>query len=249
VYYQRALKIAPVSAQLLNNAANHYLSSGDRSRARELYLKAVALDPQHPNAKLQLARMSVEDKRGRPALGYLSHLGNDDSSNPVVLELRARALSLTDQCVEASEVVKRLVGQADSDWRIHFSAGAVFARCKLYDQAEASFSRALDADTRNFDILYNLGLAALQAGHNDRAASVFETALNERSEDVDCLYQLSHAYIRQERKADAAALLAKAEKLAPERADILLLLAQVSTQLEFYQDGASTYHPGGRTPG
>ena len=29
-YYERALKIAPGSAQLLNNAANHYLPSGNR---------------------------------------------------------------------------------------------------------------------------------------------------------------------------------------------------------------------------
>ena len=60
---------------------------------------------------LQLARMSVEDKRGRQALGYLSHIRDNDSSNPVVLELRARALSLSGQCAEASEMVKRLEGQ------------------------------------------------------------------------------------------------------------------------------------------
>jgi tetratricopeptide (TPR) repeat protein len=241
VYYQRALKIAPGSVQLLNNAANHYLASGDRIRARELYLKTLALDPRHSNANLQLARLSVEDKRGRAALGYLSHLGDNDGGNPVVLELRARALSLSGQCSDATEVVKQLEGQPAGDWRIHFSAGAVYAGCKFYDQAEASFSRALDADPRNFDILYNLGLAALNAGHFDRAASVFETALNERPEEVDCLYQLSHAYVRQGRKVDAAALLARAGKLAPGRADILLLLAQVSAQLEFYQDAAATY--------
>ena len=166
-----------------------------------MYLEALALDPQHPNANLQLARMSVEDKRGRAALGYLSHLGDKDGGNPVVLELRARALSLAGQCSDAAEVVKQLEGQPAGDWRIHFSAGAVYAGCKFYDQAEASFSRALDADPRNFDILYNLGLAALNAGHFDRAASVFETALNERPEEVDCLYQLSHAYLRQERKS------------------------------------------------
>jgi len=40
---------------------------------------------------------------------------------------------------------------------------------------------------------------------------------------------------------DAAALLTKAERLAPGRTDILLLLAQVSAQLEFYQDAAATY--------
>src|SRR4051794_11889153 len=41
VFYQRALKIAPGSVQLLNNAANHYLVSGDSIRARELYLKTL----------------------------------------------------------------------------------------------------------------------------------------------------------------------------------------------------------------
>jgi len=66
-YYRRALKIAPASAQLLNNLANHYLARGNRSQAREFYLKAVAIDSEHPNANLQLARISVEEKRGRHA--------------------------------------------------------------------------------------------------------------------------------------------------------------------------------------
>src|SRR5258708_16021810 len=84
-YYQRALKIAPGSSQLLNNSANHYMASGDRSRARAFYLQAVAIDPQHPNANLQLARMNVEEKRGLQARGYLNRLGNSASSDPVSL--------------------------------------------------------------------------------------------------------------------------------------------------------------------
>ncbi len=240
-YYGRALKIAPGSAQVLNNVANHYLASGNRSQAREFYTKAVAIDSQHPNANLQLARMSVEDKRGRQALGYLNHLRDSASSDPVVLELRARALSLSGQCLEASAVVKQLESQPGGDWRTHFSAGAVYGGCKLYDQAEASFSRALDAAPRNFDILYNLGLAALHAGNAERAASVFEVALTERPEDADCLYALSQAHLQRERTVDAAVVLTKARRLAPERSDIVLLLAQISAQVEFYQDAAASY--------
>jgi tetratricopeptide (TPR) repeat protein len=238
-YYQRALKIAPGSAQLLNNAANHYLASGNRSRAREFYLKTVAIDPQHPNANLQLARMSVEEKQGRPALAYLHRL--PESNDPGMLELRARALGLNGQCREAGELARRLDSQPGGDWRVHFSAGSIYAGCKIYDQAEAAFSRAFDADPRNFDILYNLGMAALHAGHTERAAGVFEIALNERPADVDCLYALSQTYLQRERAVEAAALLTKAEKLPPGRADVLLLLAQVSAQLEFYQDAAASY--------
>ena len=240
-YYQRALKIAPASAQLLNNVANHYLASGNPSRAREFYLKTVAIDPQHPNANLQLARMSVEEQHGRQALVYLNRVGNSGSADPVLLELRARALGLAGECSAAGKIASGLENQVAGDWRVHFSAGAVYAGCKLYDQAETSFSHALDAEPRNFDILYNLGLAALHAGHTERAASVFEVALNERPQDADCLYGLSQAYLKGQRPVDAAALLTRAEKLAPGRADILLLLAQVSAQLEFYQDAAATY--------
>ena len=238
-YYQRALKIAPGSAQLLNNAANHYLASGNRSRARELYLRAVAIDSLQPNANLQLARMSVEDKQGQQALGYMRRL--PQSNEPGMLELRARALGLNGQCPEAGEIAKTLESHSAGDWRIHFSAGSIYAGCKIYDQAEAAFSRAFDADARNFDVLYNLGLAALHAGHTERAASVFEIVLRERPEDIDCLYALSQTYLQRERAVEAAALLTKAERLGPGRADVLLLLAQVSVQLEFYQDAVASY--------
>ncbi len=238
-HYQRALKIAPGSAQVLNNVANHYLASGNRNHARDFYLKAVARDPRHPNANLQLARISVEEKQGRQALVYLHQLPEGD--DPGILELRARALGLNGQCPEAAEIAKRLEGQSTSDWRVHFSAGSIYAGCKVYDQAEAAFSRAFDTDARNFDVLYNLGLAALHAGHTERAAGVFEIALRERPEDIDCLYALSQTYLQRERAVEAAALLTKAERLAPGRAEVLLLLAQVSAQLEFYEDAAASY--------
>jgi tetratricopeptide (TPR) repeat protein len=70
---------------------------------------------------------------------------------------------------------------------------------------------------------------------------VFEIALNERPQDADCLYALSQAELQAERTVEAAALLTRGERLAPGRTDILLLLAQVSAQLEFYQDAAASY--------
>jgi len=240
-YYQRALKLAPGSAQVLNNAANHYLASEDHRQARELYLKVIAVEPRHVNANLQLAQMSVEEKRGAEALADLDRLGEAANSDPAVLLVRARALALTGRCADAGTLLENLEGQAAGAPGLFFSTGLAYAECKRYDEAERSFSRALDADSKNPEILYNLGLAALGAGHAERAASVLETARSERPEDIDCLYALSRAYLKQERPADAAPLLTKAQKLAPERADVLLLLAQVSYHLEFYEDAAATY--------
>jgi tetratricopeptide (TPR) repeat protein len=93
-YYQRALKLAPNSAAVLNNLGNHYLASGDRAQARKFYLRAVAIDPHHANANLQLAQMSVEEKDGKQALAYLSHLQNSEKPDADVALLKARALAL-----------------------------------------------------------------------------------------------------------------------------------------------------------
>ena len=240
-YHQRALRLAPHSAQVLNNLGNHYLANGNTKRAREFYLKAIAVDPRHANANLQLAQMSVEAKEGRQALGYLSRLGNAASSDSSVLLLRTRALALAGQCPEASRLAGSLENQVNARPGVHFSIGLALVDCKLYDRAENSFSRALSGDPGNFEVLYNLGLAALEAGHADRAAGALETALKARPEDVDSLYALSRSYLQQDRLVDSASLLANTRKLAPDRADILLLLAQVSTRLEFYADAASAY--------
>lgn len=236
-YYQRALKAGPNSAQVLNNVANHYVATGDRGRAREFYLKAVAIDPHHPNANLQLAQMCVDEKKGGPALQYLSQLSQSDAADAGVLLLRARALALDGQCSHISEMLGQINGQEYPGSNLEFSIGTVYADCKLYHQAEESFSRALNADPADFDMLYNLGLAALEAGHWDRAAKALETALQQRPDDSDCLVALARAYLKQERLEDASALLRK----SPERPDALLLLAEVSVRLESYKDAAAAF--------
>jgi tetratricopeptide (TPR) repeat protein len=240
-YYQRALKLAPNSAQVLNNVANHYLASGDRDPARKFYMMTVAIDPHHANANLQLAQISVDDKQGRQALIYLSRLADSAKTDSATTLLHARALALSGQCSEAAPLLRSLEDQAGASPSLYFSAGMAYAQCKLYEEAEKSFSRVLDAEPTNFDVLYNLGLAAFQAGHSDRARGVLETALKHRPEDPDCLYALAQVYLKQERPVDAAALLAKAQKVAPGRADVVLFLAQITARLEFFKDAAAKY--------
>jgi len=190
--------------------------------------------------------MSVEDRDGAQALVYLDRLGLAANSDPAVLLLQSRTLALNGQCSDAARLLAPLEAQANGGPSVPFSAGLALAECHLYAQAEEFFTRALDADPGNFDALYNLGLAALEAAHADRATSVLEAARRQRPEDTDCLYALSRAYLKQERLADAVALLAKAQKLAPEQTEVLLLLAEVSFRIEFYEDAAAAYAEAGR---
>ena len=101
---------------------NHYLASGDRQRARELYLKAIAADPHHVNANLQLAQMSVEERLGSEALAYLNRLEDAANSDVAALLVRAQAMALTGLCADAGRLLESLEGQAGCRVRLRNGA-------------------------------------------------------------------------------------------------------------------------------
>ncbi len=251
-YYQRALKVAPNSAQVLNNVGNHFLASGASAEARKFYLRAIAIDPRHENAILQLAQMSVDDRDGKQALAYLSRLGDFANPEPATLLLRARALGLNGQCSDAAKLLSNLPDQASADPNVSFSTGMAFAQCKLYRDAENSFSRALAAEPSNFDVLYNLGLASLEAGHSERATSVLEAALKERPDDPDCRQALARArldlaIVRFHGQGAQAALSELDQTSAAERrGDYYLLRAQILDSMGKMQDAVDALNRGMR---
>ncbi|HET7213514.1 MAG TPA: tetratricopeptide repeat protein [Terriglobia bacterium] len=237
--YLQALRLAPHSASLHNNLGNHYLDQGDTARARAQYLKVVALDPGHPNANLQLAEMSIKAKEGNSALEYLSHLPESAFAQPAPALLRAQALHLAGKTKLGEDALDQIVQQAGSDPRTSFSAGMVDASWKRYSQAEQAFGQALKADPSNFDIQYNLGLAALNARDFQWALDMLQTAHGQKPNDPDVLLNFARAYSGAGRDDQAIILLARAMKEAPKRADVLLAAADTAARMGFYDDAAS----------
>jgi tetratricopeptide (TPR) repeat protein len=237
--YKRALAVAPGSPALLNNLGNHYVALGRADQARAAYLKVVAAEPRHPNANLQLAQLSVAAKQGPAALKYLEHLPPQDQASPPVEILRARALKLTGQDTAADTLLAEVEKNGGNGPGVVFSIGMVYVDWQRYADAERAFARALDSDPTNFDILYNLGLAAQHAGHLPRALEVYQVALRQRPKDADCLFNLATVYTQTGHPDEAIVPLTQAHNAAPERADILLALAQTSQDLGFYGDAAT----------
>lgn len=57
--YSQALRQGTPAPSLLNNAGNHYLICGQPAKARDLFERLLRLQPNHPNATLQLARLAI----------------------------------------------------------------------------------------------------------------------------------------------------------------------------------------------
>jgi tetratricopeptide (TPR) repeat protein len=240
-YYQRALALTPNSVSLLNNYGNHLLAIGQTTAARATFLKVVALNPAHPNANTQVARLTLDSKAakaGPEALRYLDRLPVKAQQQPETVLLRMRALYLSDRNAEADSILQSLAPAAQSDSRLSFSGGLALAAAGQYAKAEEWFSQALQLEPANFDVLYNLGLAASHAGHHDRAYNVLQTALQLRPDDVDVLYNLGAIDFGLNRNEAALPWLARAAKLAPDRSDVQHLLAQTTAALGYYPDSA-----------
>src|SRR5256886_11853605 len=94
-------------------------------------------------------------------------------------------------------------------------------------KAEAAFSRALETDPANIDILHNVGLAALRAGHLDRAQNVFEIAVQQSPDDVESIFNLARVHAAKGDRETALVLLARARRLAPNRSDLLVYMAKM----------------------
>jgi tetratricopeptide (TPR) repeat protein len=241
-FYNRALELAPRSVPLLYNLGNHFLTAGNPKRAESLYRKAVALDGRHPGANLHLAEMRVADKNGLAALGHLDQMPQSAQQEPVAQLLRGQALALSNRCTESGAVLGRLRPSVAGDSSFSFSIGLAYAACKRYSDAEASFSRALETDPANFDVLYNLGLVARHANHLERARQVFEIAVKQRPDDPDALYGLAEVLARTGEGLEAATLLYRLHGQVPERAAVALLLARTTEQLGYFDEASRSYH-------
>lgn len=84
--FDLAVRLAPRAASVWNNLGNHYVACGNPAKALDSFRKVLALDPAHPNANLQVARIAVDRKDGAEALRHLDVL-------PDAKSMGARAVS------------------------------------------------------------------------------------------------------------------------------------------------------------
>jgi Flp pilus assembly protein TadD len=236
--YEQAQKSGPPSPALLNNFGNHYLACGQPAKAEPYFEQLLKLNPSHPNANLQLARLAVERKQGAKALGHLARV---QENSPAVRMLRAEALYWAGRRADARAVLEALEREAGSDLRLLSALGAAYARLGAFDRAEAAFQRVLLERPADFDVLFHLGRAAARAGHFDRAQQALEAALKLRPEDADVLLELGRVYGARKESSRAVYLLAQARQRAPRRPEIVLALARAAEDAGFYGDSALAY--------
>lgn len=233
-FHRRALGLAPRSNSVLDKYGSHLLASGDENTARDIFLKAVALNPADAYANLELGQIALKHKDGPRALSYLNRLSPGQKDDPDVAVKRVIALELSGQTADANTLFAGLPVRSAA-------AGSALAEAGLFDKAETIFESLLAADPSNLKVMYNLGSVASRAGHYARAREVLGTALRQQPRNADVLYALAWAEDAAGQRESAFRWLAQAAQVAPERADVQRLLAIVAGDIHAYQDSVTAW--------
>jgi len=239
--HRQAIAKSPRSTEILNNYAAHLWLSGDEREAAKVYRQVVALDPAHFNANLQLARLALKERNPAEALQCLDRLPPGRQENPQVLLPRLEALYLSGDRGRADRLAARLSEMARADASLSFAAGMVLSNVEQFARAETFFESALAHDPANFNVLYDLGIAATRAGHQDRARQALEAALRQQPQNVDVLYGLACVDHALKQFETAIHLLSQAARLDPRRADVQKMLAVATGDLGALDDAAAAW--------
>ena len=205
--YQRADRLAPLSAASRLGLAKSYLGMEKRHWARRELERLAREEPQEPLYPLQLAGIFHDyqwfDMAEAQALRAIA-LSPDDAfahdrlgqalegRNEVGAALEAYAAALAKD--RASK--RRLVWPAYHLGRLLLEAGRT-------EEAEAALTEALRIDADHVDAIHDRGQALRKLGRWDEAVAAFETAATLAPTDGRIQYALSQIYRRLGRADEA----------------------------------------------
>ncbi|WP_348267791.1 tetratricopeptide repeat protein [Edaphobacter paludis] len=137
---------------------------------------------------------------------------------------------------KALRLAAQLSAEKKDDVQLHLSLGVLLASEKQYKAAQLELEKADALQPGTFEILFDLGQAALGNYDNRNAELALSRALKLKPASPETEYLLAQVYTNESRPLDALDLLVRANKLAPENPDILYLMARISMSQKYYED-------------
>lgn len=117
---------------------------------------------------------------------------------------------------EAEPIYSELIGEDESDWRLHFSRGVARERLGRWDEAEADLQRALELSPDQPDVLNYLGYTWVDRGENlQEGLRLVERAAELRPQSGAIIDSLGWAHYRLGDYDRALLYLERAVELAP----------------------------------
>jgi tetratricopeptide (TPR) repeat protein len=184
-FYRQAFALSGPNVALSNNYGNHLLALKRPKEAQLQFQKTVALDPANVNARVQLARLSLEQKSPAEALAHLNHLPADVQQRSDVVLMLAAALSTSGQYERAEKVFDHAAALQPDNFDAVYYGGLAASHAGHLEHAHDLLERALQLQSGNVDALYDAAVVDAKLGRGDAALTLLGRASRIDSQKPD----------------------------------------------------------------
>jgi DNA-binding winged helix-turn-helix (wHTH) protein/Flp pilus assembly protein TadD len=181
---ETALRLTPESSFVRNNAAWHYIASGEHDRALRESRQALMAEPSSLSLLLLLGRTFTHARDYPRAVAILSKLTESDPSFYLARRYRAVAYLLSGEPQKAMGDLLMLPGERwEEPSRLPLLARA-YADCGDLDRAHEIYQAMIERSHTGYVVKWNLALVAVALGLTEETFEYLDRAAIDREPSV-----------------------------------------------------------------
>ncbi len=231
VFFRRALRDDPSSAEAFYGLGSVYLKQNKAGDARDSFERAAKLPPGYPetrpNALNNLGLLATRDGRTGDAIGYFEEALRVSPDHFIALENLGNAYRQQKRWEEARTTLERALTVGPRDPEANYSLGMVFAQTGDAGQAYEYLRKALEIRPAYPEALNNLGVLYLRTKRRDDAVAEFEECIRVAPGFDQAYLNLARVYSLEGQTEKARALLLELLKQHPGHAEAQGALEQL----------------------
>lgn len=153
--------------------------------------------PQHKSLRLALIQLYQQNKQLQEAYDVARVLAAELDDDPEVVVQEVRLLELMEQPERAQRRLQQSVQAHPDNKQLRFMYGNRLLGAQRFAEAKTEFSRIIEQDPHDFDMMYSLALLNLQMNLFDEAASYLHTLIQNGEHLDDAHFYLGNIYVQQ----------------------------------------------------
>jgi Tfp pilus assembly protein PilF/peroxiredoxin len=232
VFFERALRDDPESAEALYGLGSVYLKQNKNAAARESFERAVKLRASYPdtvpNAWNNLGLLATREGRMPEAAQYFQEALRENPNHFIALENLGNTYRQQGNWDEARKLLSNAVALKPDDPEANYNLGMVFAQLNQTDQAYDYLQKALKLRPGYPEALNNLGVLYLRTRRRDKAVASFEQSIRVAPEFDQSYLNLAKVYALEGNRNQARAILLELLRQHPNHPQAQKALADLS---------------------
>jgi tetratricopeptide (TPR) repeat protein len=225
VALRNVLKIDPKDADAYFLFAQVEEKEKNWRNAVSLYQEVVQLVPDHTGALITLAKYYLEARLTEQVVSTADKVLAKDPQHPQANALKIAVLAIEGQFPDAMTKAEALRSQFPTEPDVTILLAALYSQQQRYRDAEATLLRALEAHSKDMDLLNNLNTTLVQAKDMAGAETVARRMIEAEPTLFDHRLRLARLFDTQGAHEKAEAVLREAIALDPNSEERRLLLA------------------------